>query len=86
VETSDSVRGLLLGYLTGNEMNKQFESLPKDLKEIWKRIRPMHHGDFGYLVWRLGIVNHSSYLAWFGIGLMLSDLRDIQEWTCFKTG
>lgn len=76
----EAIRGFSLGYLVGDCAVTHYRSLNAECKESWKTIRLMHHGELGCLLLRLGVLSCSVTLAWFGLGLMTSDIDDLSEW------
>jgi len=78
----DELLGLIVGFCGGEQWNRLYQSLSNEKRALWRRCRPMHHGDLGFALLRFGIEKGNSFLIGMGKGLMLSDIRDIHEWSC----
>jgi hypothetical protein len=63
-----------LAYLVGDCSNQHYQSLNSEQKEWWKA------GELGCFLLRLGVLGDSICLAWFGLGLVTSDINDHPEW------
>lgn len=72
--------GFVVGRLIGDKVNKIYESRTPEEKAIWEVGRPMHHGDLGYVLAEDGKKKRDPLMKGVGKGLMLSDIKDRDEW------
>jgi len=70
-------------YLAGEIANYIYGQSNPDTKKKWREILP-HHGDLGYELYKMGTERNDSRLIGLGMGLMLSDLGDIEQWEIMR--
>jgi len=71
--------GMLGAKKVGDLANALYESRTPEGKELWEKLRPMHHGDAGYLVRENGRKKRDPFLEGIGEGLMISDAHDVDK-------
>jgi len=76
----EGVAGALVGYALGELANERYRESTPEERELWRRNRIMHHGKLGSLILIDSVGRKRPFYAGTGIGLMLSDLQDIDEW------
>jgi len=72
--------GIIAGAAMGEYANKLFDECTPQEKQAWKENRIMHHGEFGALTTVAGAGTNSPLWTGIGLGLMISDLGDKDEW------
>lgn len=72
--------GFAAGKAIGDVVNQVYESRTPEEKAQWKAGRPMHHGDLGYVLAKDGRKKRDPFMTSVGKGLMLSDIKDRDEW------
>jgi hypothetical protein len=72
--------GLLAAKLVGDKVNEIYETRTPEGKALWETIRPIHHGDVGYVLAEDGKKRRDPLLVGAGKGLMLSDIKDRDKW------
>jgi hypothetical protein len=75
-----AMAGIVAGAAIGEYANKLYDECTSQQKQAWKDNRIMHHGEFGALTTVAGAGIESPIWAGFGLGLMISDLKDKEEW------
>jgi hypothetical protein len=76
----EGAAGLAIGYALGELTNAAYDSMTSEQKREHQKNRIMHHGEAGCFVTAAGIGAKSAPLAGFGVGLMISDMKDAGEW------
>ena len=76
----EGVIGFAAGYVLGELANAQYESQSEEQKRQWERNRIAHHGEVGCVALVGGATGKSPGVAGFGLGLMVSDRKDVPKW------
>ena len=79
-ETQESI-GLVAGKLIGDGVNEIYNSRKPKEKAVWELLRPMHHGELGFVLAEEGMKKRDPLMKGIGKGLMLSDIKDLDMWT-----
>jgi hypothetical protein len=74
------VAGLIVGSLAGEYANKAYSECTDEERQIWREKRIMHHGELGAFATIVGAGLKSPFWTGAGVGLMISDLDDADEW------
>jgi hypothetical protein len=70
----------LVWLLAGLAAPKLYEKLSSESKKEWKKKYPVHHGEAGVLMLIGGTIARNPGLAAFGVGLVIEDWKDRNEW------
>jgi hypothetical protein len=74
------ILGGLTGVLIGEIANASHAECTPQEKRKWADNRIMHHGEFGVYTAIVGAASKSPFLTGIGLGLVISDLDDKDEW------
>lgn len=74
------VLGLSIMGIAGVITNIIYESKTPEQKKEWDQDRIMHHGELGAIATTAGIAAKSPFVTGAGVGLMLTDLQDAEQW------
>ncbi|MHA1290972.1 MAG: hypothetical protein ACTSPB_26625 [Candidatus Thorarchaeota archaeon] len=72
--------GLGLGILGGTLACQAYQNCTEEEKRVWEQNRIMHHGALGAILFPMALSTMNSGLTGAAMGLMLTDLQDIDEW------
>jgi hypothetical protein len=72
--------GLGLGIAGGLLANRAYQNGTEAERKAWDRDRIMHHGELGAIATTAGIGAKSPFVTGAGVGLMLTDLQDANQW------
>ena len=67
--------------VAGLTLPKMYDNLFTPQQKLsWKQQFPIHHGSVGVLALIGGILTNNTKLALFGVGLVLDDWKDRNQW------
>jgi hypothetical protein len=72
--------GLGIGIAGGLLANRTYQNGTEAERRAWDRDRIMHHGEIGAIATTAGIAAKSPFVTGAGVGLMLTDLQDANQW------
>ncbi len=76
--------GVAVGFTAGELANIMYRGCSEEQQLEWKRNRVMHHGEFGALAGAAATGVKSPFWGCVGLGLMLSDINDLDEWFDYR--